>query len=474
MEEQQPKQSFFKRRKKELILTVIALLIVIGVAFAWLTQTVTSTSTNVVVSGKLRLTILNEDPIVKAGGEDGYAIPMDDEHGLATTPYTFTVQNTGDVAANYEITLINSSSYNERVTVTDEYGNPVTDYYGYPSYQNVERQVYYESQRIEDSKIKYNIREGSNTNTTTSYLNSSFGRVLISGTLSPGATKTYELRLWVAQEAVNADIVGKVFAANLSINSIQYQDSLAKNPYINAVYKYIEEGEGTGAAFTGCLGGAEAGCTDISSQMTKLTKYPTGTVIKYEVKSGTEVYFNVIHDDGDTLTLQQRENTVNSRSWYGKSSDYTNANGPELSSGRVLYDLEQIAGSWINVKEITYSIGDNTSTLGYSGCSAYNNCSVNKYTLSRTARARMITVQELDSLGCTTTNMSCLRFINNYLGNSTGYGGTFASGNTFYWTMSAASGNSSNVWYIRNDGRLSTNLTYVTSNGARAVVVIDK
>jgi len=39
-------------------------------------------------------------------------------------------------------------------------------------------------------------------------------------------------------------------------------------------------------------------------------------VIKYKVNDTEERYFHVISDDGDTLTLQQRDNTLDTAMWY--------------------------------------------------------------------------------------------------------------------------------------------------------------
>ena len=482
VEEKKERISFVKKRKKELILTGIALIIVVGITFAWLTQTLNSNNKNVLLSGNLVLTLLNEDPIIKAGGENGYAIPMDDAHGLATTPYTFTVKNNGNVDASYNISLTNSESYTETVAVTDAYGNQVTDNYGYPSYQNIERQVYYDSQRIADNLIKYNIREGSDTNTTTSLLSSTTDRVFISGTLAPGETKTYYLRLWISQDAEKTDIVNKVFAANLKIDAIQYgggayqsSQSSARNSHIKAIYEYSESGSGLGASFTGCLGGAESGCVDVKNSYTSSSTYAVGTIIKYEVKDGVEKYFNVLHDDGDTLTLQERQNTVTYIAWG-------DSNGIGLTGGYALYELEEATADWTNVNTQSYSIGNSSSTLGYSGCE-YNNCSTATYTLTRTGvKARMITVPELAALNCTQEARSCKPFVYNYLRGVDASGqyydsmvGTFATDvNDVYWTMSSGTNSIVHAWLVHGYGYIYADETDWSDVGARAVIVIDK
>ena len=206
-------------RKKEIIIAVIVLVLLLGISYAWIRKTITSSNKNVLVAGKLRLEILNEDPIIKAGGEGGYAIPTEDSVGLQTKPYTFTIKNTGNIDTSFEITLIDASSYIETYTQTDEYGSGYG--YGSTSVSTAERQIAYSSQRIPDSLIRFNLAEGSYYGNNSVSTLSSVNRLLLSGTLAPGETKTYQLRLWIDINATISDIDGKVFAANLSINATQ-------------------------------------------------------------------------------------------------------------------------------------------------------------------------------------------------------------------------------------------------------------
>ena len=449
-------KNFVKARKIEIIITTLVLIMIIGVSYAWIRKTVTSSNKNVLMTGNLRVEIQNEDPLIKAGGEDGYAIPLENTEGLATTPYTFTIKNTGNITTIYEITLLDTTGYTETYEEEDQYGNKT---YGYRN-----NEIAYGAQRIADSNIRFNIREGTSTNTVTQLVGNMPNRVLTSGIIEPKEEKTFNLRIWVDINATLNDIDNRTFAANLSIKSTQGGGS--RNPHIKGVYEYNENGTGTGKNFTGCLGGSEAGCIDIKGTKTDISSYAVGTVIKYEVSPGVEKYFNVLHDDGTTLTLQHRENTVSSKAWYGTSSNYTTIYGPSLESNYALGALEQATSGWTNVNTQTYSIGDNTTTLGYSGTNS------KQYTLERTAKARMITVQEAKALGCTTTTMSCPKFISNHLVGATNYGGTFEAGNQFYWSMSAFSSNRS--WSIRRERYIRDDTTYNRGNGARAVVVINK
>lgn len=224
---------------------------------------------------------------------------------------------------------------------------------------------------------------------------------------------------------------------------------------------------------TNCLGGEEEAC--IESVL--LEEYPTGTIIKYKVNDQEEKYFNVISDNGNTLTMQQREHTVDKVVWYQEEA---NIYGPITA----IEALENATGNWTNVNNQTYTMGTTIFKDNYfTGCyhaETPSVCTKNIYTLEeRTAKARMITAQEAFAFGCTyRVDNSCPSWMNNYLYTSTNYGATVDQGdenNLGYWTMNAGS-YTSDVHAIRVNyrGYLGGTTTTNETNGARAVVVINK
>lgn len=119
-------------------------------------------------------------------------------------------------------------------------------------------------------------------------------------------------------------------------------------------------------------------------------------------------------------------------------------------------------------------------TNAFTGC-GFTECTVNTYTMpERISKARMITVQEANGLGCTSDNLSCPAWMNNYLYNSTSNGGTVnitggEYGNNWgYWTMSAYSSTARFAMSVIYCGIVNYSGTAHTYYGARAVVVIDK
>jgi len=223
-----------------------------------------------------------------------------------------------------------------------------------------------------------------------------------------------------------------------------------------------------------CLTGEESGCVEIGLQST----YTAGTIVKYRVNASEVKYFHVMfdNDSNNTLTMQQRENTVEKTAWYSNSND--NTKGPLT----VLPLLESATAGWTNVNNQTYTMGttlfkENSFTgCTYGGTEQEISCTVNTYTLaSRTKKARMITAQEAKSLGCKYgKHQTCPAWMNNYLSKSTSYGGTVNGGDSGYWAMSVFSPDVAYALYMHYNGCVYSNQTTGTTYGARAVVVIDK
>ena len=237
---------------------------------------------------------------------------------------------------------------------------------------------------------------------------------------------------------------------------------------------------------TSCITGEESTCVENSCYVSQTSgSCPAGTIIKYKVNDSTTKYFHVLHDDGATMTLQQRENIVKNSPWNYDSTGVSgdNTSGPMT----VLPQLESATSGWTNVNDQTYTMGTTNfnNTNAYTGCSSYNSCTTNTYTLGqRTAKARMITVQEAAAVGCTNSSKSCPNWMNNYLACSTNYGGTVSEGscgypdNDGYWTMSTYSSKKTQdnafayAWLVGSTGNVLEGYYY--AYGARAVVVINK
>ncbi len=230
-----------------------------------------------------------------------------------------------------------------------------------------------------------------------------------------------------------------------------------------------------------CINGEEKTCVKTDCYKKGKT-CKQGTVIKYYVNDSEYHYFYVLRDDGTTITMQQRENTIRNIPWYEMS---TSTQGPIT----VLLALEQATSTWVNVNVLEYEPG--VTTLyenAYTGCTITEDknvrCDSNAYILSqRKARARMITVLEAIDTGCRYgVQRSCPDFMHNYLYQSKNYGGSYNNDtlnengvyDCFYWTMSAISGQGASVLHVRREGNIEYTYSNTNTIGARAVVEITK
>lgn len=164
---------------------ILGTILLLSISYAWLSLTLTGTKTNVLKAGtlSLKLTDSTSSEINMTG-----AVPMMDEVGLTTNPYTFTLTNNGDINSEYTIYLDNVA-LNTGET------------------------------QLPDTTIKYNLVKDNVSMATAllSTLGTNPNRILDSGIIAPGDTYTYDLRLWLDQNATIAQAAGKVFRGKIRV-----------------------------------------------------------------------------------------------------------------------------------------------------------------------------------------------------------------------------------------------------------------
>ena len=277
-------------------------------------------------------------------------------------------------------------------------------------------------------------------------------------------------------------IMGVSAASTLSISSVYYDNSksggssttvsgaidelynLVENPPKIVAYTYNENS----SASNYCVTGYEDTCVKTKCYESKTAgSCPAGTIIDYMVNDYDKVRFHVMFDEGTTLTMQSQRNTVQ---WGVWNSTGSNTDEPYMLSTTMNQTI-----TWKNVNTQTYTLGTTVfKTNAYTGCSAYNSCTINKYTMDqKTARSRFITVQEASLLGCTDQNGSCPKWMYNYLSNSTSNGGTADENNLGYWTLNAYTGSNNIIFVINNKGAVMQGYA-LNGYATRAVVVVNK
>lgn len=182
------KEKFKNRKGKVLLILICALILFMGVSFAWLTSSINSTQTNVLKSGALSLK-LDESATEGISLED--TVPVSDEKGLSYEGYTFSLINNGNVATKYVIYLDDLPLEEGQV-------------------------------RMPDNVIKYNLTKNGVEKETAllTKMGENPQRVVDLGTIEPHTTNTYTLKLWMDYDAT-FEVMDTYFYAQLRIEAEQ-------------------------------------------------------------------------------------------------------------------------------------------------------------------------------------------------------------------------------------------------------------
>ena len=183
--------------KKTILLISIGFLLVIflgvGMSYALWTQSHTQEKNNALLSGCFSTTLTENNNIDLSN-----QYPVSDANGLTKTPYTFTISNTCSIAANYQINLETLST----TTVDSKF---------------IKLSI--------DSSTSNLLNSYSTVDTTIAGALNSYQ--LKTGYLSAGSSVTYNLRLWVTEEATISDVANKLFNSKIVVNTSASHDSLA-------------------------------------------------------------------------------------------------------------------------------------------------------------------------------------------------------------------------------------------------------
>lgn len=197
--------------KKYMILLISTIAIVViaatSVTYAYLSYNATQTDENIVTTSCFDISYSDSDSI-SLNSDGNYAYPMSEDSANRLTPYSFTITNT--------CTTTNSTDpINYVVTLNTLTSSPST---------------------IELSKVRYRLDMTNPTSSTgtsalmseaTTYdlsaaIKSSEGidtsYNLVEGTLAPGASVTYNLRLWI-DEAAGNEVMKQTFNGRILVYS---------------------------------------------------------------------------------------------------------------------------------------------------------------------------------------------------------------------------------------------------------------
>ena len=328
-------------KKKRNILITIALLIgiiaIIGVSYAIWFLNLTQTGQNNIASSCFNITFTDKDNISLQK-----AYPILDEEGKKLTPYEFTITNTCDSYASFNINL-------EVLNTTTLTNNDA-----------VKVMI---SSKTGDTETEINTNLLSSYKTTTKTLdNAQTSFNLTTGYLNAKESKTYTLRLWL-DENVNANTEG---VQNAKFSS----KVVVTTSYIEEIPKSASE------TIASLVSGADTSSTDVYTVPNKISDSCTYTLaydgtsdnnLRYVgsnpcnyVKVDNEIWriIGVMNniDDGtgkkETRIKLIRNESIGNYSWDTSDSSVNNANGVnEWSQADLMkllnpgYESESVGGS---------------------------------------------------------------------------------------------------------------------------------
>ena len=176
-----------------IILILISLIALVGSSYALLTKSFKSKKLSMEV-GTLKIDFAEGNAINMAN-----AAPMTDSDGMQTTPYTFTITNGGDINAYYTVSneeelanTLDTSYLRMKLTGSD----------GYDSGIKTVKELGTETYKLVDETL-----------------------------LETGKSVTYELRMWISQDAGN-DIQDKIYKSKIVVNGTSNKLPLATEKLI--------------------------------------------------------------------------------------------------------------------------------------------------------------------------------------------------------------------------------------------------
>ena len=344
-----------KRRKVLIIISI--LLLTIGVSFASWIITLNQTNNNLISSKCFNVTLSEENPISLTN-----AYPITDTEGGVLTPFTFTITNTCNSNASYQVNLeiLNTTTLaSTEVKVMLDDGTPA----------------------LLSSKT---VTPKTLDNATTAY-------ILKIGYLDPNESVTYNLRLWIDESSTTEMSANKTFSSKVTVTA-GYKDSVTNMERCEAEY-------GEGAAACTIIASADpdnSKCLKVNEDGS--IKYPYSTteepiICTMEDDYGTSYYLRGLHTNNNVKFADQCWKIVRVTGTGGIKMIYNgdvDANGKCTTTsgnhngltGQILsLSGNKLYGSSYTKEGSTYTLSD-TSTLNWSNDSS---SIIGKYTCNSTS-----------------------------------------------------------------------------------------
>lgn len=209
-----------KGNGKKIVALALALVLLIGGTYAWLTLTLNGTKTTRIEAGTLAMEIQDESDGISIEN----AVPITDAEGREQTPYKFVLENTGTVQSEYTVYLDKQG-----IDAETEFDMPLNRIKCHitkviKTQVGDTRNVDTDTTESEDTKtvLLSDISDEAGTSAT---LDTSTG----AKPLEANQYIVYEVRLWIDQDAVNSDLqrtqddkkLSAVYSGKLRIDATQ-------------------------------------------------------------------------------------------------------------------------------------------------------------------------------------------------------------------------------------------------------------
>ena len=193
-----------KNKIAKIIGIIIGIIIILGISYALFQLVLVGKKKNKIITGTLNLELVETDennPLKYTNIEVTNAMPMTNEEGLKTTPYVFTLKNTGNIDAEYVLSL----------EVSDDSDLPA----GSVKYAivRINNNSNFESTPMLLSSVNNYQAKNSNNEDVTLY-------DLDEGKIKVGKDIDYELYLWIDYDA-NVSAADKSLTAVVKVSGTQ-------------------------------------------------------------------------------------------------------------------------------------------------------------------------------------------------------------------------------------------------------------
>ncbi len=175
-----------------ILIIIVSLCVILGVSYAIFRYQKLGTKNNDVTTGTLILELDDQQGTTISIGD---AMPTADSKGKTSTPYTFTLRNTGTLNSKYRVKLV----VDNEAIAKDKCGSNLLD----------------------AANIKLVLTKNNAMQTVTTY-NALTDSVIDTGVINSGAHNDYQLRMWIDSTITNPALVnGKHFHVKVVVDAIQ-------------------------------------------------------------------------------------------------------------------------------------------------------------------------------------------------------------------------------------------------------------